>query len=62
LIFFFDDDINDFSFRFQYTPSTSWFGLSTTGQVSVYDQGGYIQTFGSSQEEFLAEIEVLKDK
>ena len=44
---------------FKYTPSTSWFGLSTTGQVSVYDQGGFTMTFGSSSTEFAAEISQL---
>jgi hypothetical protein len=47
--------------RFKYTASTSWFGLSTSGQISTYDQGGFIQTFGESAEEFLAQIQVLND-
>lgn len=47
--------------RFEYTPSTSWFGLSSTGQVSVYDQGGYIQTFGSTEQNFSDTIQELKD-
>ncbi|CAF3528019.1 unnamed protein product [Rotaria sp. Silwood1] len=45
---------------FKYTPSLSWFGLTTTGQVSVYDQGGYIKTFGSTQDKFIKDIEELK--
>ncbi|UJR28851.1 hypothetical protein I4U23_010075 [Adineta vaga] len=45
---------------FKYTPSTSWFGLSTTGRVSVYDQGGYTKTFAATAAEFTAEIEDLK--
>ena len=44
---------------FKYTPSTSWFGLSTTGQVSVYDQGGFTMTFGSTAAEFAAQISQL---
>ncbi|CAF1607821.1 unnamed protein product, partial [Adineta ricciae] len=44
---------------FKYTPSTSWFGLSTTGQVSVYDQGGFTMTFGSSSAAFATEINQL---
>ncbi|CAF1607541.1 unnamed protein product [Adineta ricciae] len=44
---------------FKYTPSTSWFGLSTTGQVSVYDQGGFTMTFGSSSTVFATEIDQL---
>ncbi|CAF5152093.1 unnamed protein product, partial [Rotaria socialis] len=47
---------------FKYTPSTSWFGLSTTGEVSVYDQGGFIELFGLTKETFLEEIQKLKDK
>jgi hypothetical protein len=47
--------------RFKYTASTSWFGLSTSGQISTYDQGGFIQTFGESAEEYLAQIQVLND-
>ncbi|CAF0862510.1 unnamed protein product [Rotaria sordida] len=46
---------------FKYTPSMSWFGLSTTGQVSIYDQGGYIKTFNSTQDQFTKDIEELKD-
>jgi hypothetical protein len=49
-------------FRFQYTPSKSLFGFSTTGKVGVYDQGGFVHTFGSSQEDFKHEIEELKKK
>lgn len=48
--------------RFRYTPSTSLFGFRTTGKVGVYDQGGFIKTSGSSQEEFINEIGELKDK
>jgi hypothetical protein len=49
-------------FRFTYTPSTSWFGLSSSGQVSTYDQGGYIVTCGTTKEEFTTEIAALKQK
>jgi hypothetical protein len=49
-------------FRFKYTPSTSLFGFSTTGKVGVYDQGGFIKVFSSSQEEFKNEVEELKEK
>ena len=49
-------------FRFKYTPSNSLFGFRTTGQMGVYDQGGFIKVFGSSQEEFKNEIEELKEK
>jgi hypothetical protein len=52
---------NNLFIRFLYTASDSWFGLSSTGQVSVYDQGGFIQTFASTQAEFLNQIQVLKD-
>lgn len=48
--------------RFKYTPSQSWFSLSTTGHVSVYDQGGYIQNFGSSADTFQQQISYLKQK
>ncbi|CAF2671199.1 unnamed protein product [Rotaria sp. Silwood2] len=45
---------------FKYTPSMSWFGLNTAGQVSIYDQGGYTKTFGSTQDQFMNDIEELK--
>lgn len=48
-------------FRFQYTPSNSWFGLSTTGQVNVYDQGGFIRILNSTQETAAADIAELFD-
>jgi len=35
--------------------------LSTTGRVSVYDQGGYIQNFGPTAANFSDEIQALKD-
>ncbi|UJR20747.1 hypothetical protein I4U23_023865 [Adineta vaga] len=46
---------------FKYTPSTSLFGFTTTGRVGEYDQGGYVHTFASSQEEFKNEIAELKE-
>jgi len=49
-------------FRYKYTPSTSLFGFSTTGKIGVYDQGGFIHTFGSSEEEFKDEVIELKKK
>ncbi|CAF3527805.1 unnamed protein product [Rotaria socialis] len=55
------DPENCSSTAFKYTPSTSWFGLSTTGEVSVYDQGGFIELFGLTKETFLEEIQKLKD-
>jgi hypothetical protein len=30
--------------------------------MDVYDQGGFIKTFGSSKEEFTNEVGELKDK
>jgi hypothetical protein len=59
--FFFDNKLM-IIFRFTYTPSDSWFGLSSAGQVSNYDQGGYIVTCGTTKEEFMTEIAALKDK
>jgi hypothetical protein len=38
------------------------FGFRTTGKMGVYDQGGFIKLFGSSQETFINEINELKDK
>ncbi|CAF1337534.1 unnamed protein product [Rotaria magnacalcarata] len=55
------DAENCSSTAFKYTPSTSWFGLSTAGEVSVYDQGGFIQILGLTKEKFLEEIQELKD-
>ncbi len=49
-------------FRFKYTPSKSLFSSSITGKVGVYDKGGFIKTFGSSQEQFKNEIQELKEK
>jgi hypothetical protein len=49
-------------FRFKYTPSKSLFSSSVTGKMGVYDKGGFIKTFSSSQEEFKNEIEELKEK
>ncbi|CAF0732509.1 unnamed protein product [Adineta steineri] len=46
---------------FKYTPNKSWLGLSSTGQVSVYDQGGYTLLMPSTMEEFNAEIQNLFD-
>lgn len=50
------------TFRFQHTPSKSLFSSSITGKMGVYDQGGFIKTLASSQEEFKNEIEELKEK
>lgn len=49
-------------FRFKHTPSKTLFSSSITGKVGVYDQGGFMKTFSSSQEEFKNEIEELKEK
>ncbi|CAF0976109.1 unnamed protein product [Adineta ricciae] len=46
---------------FKYSPSTSLFGFRTTGKVGEYDQGGYVHTFGSSQDEFKSQIAELKE-
>ena len=51
-----------FAFSFRYTPSTSLFGFRTTGQVGVYDQGGFIKLFGSTLEQFQNEMVELKEK
>jgi hypothetical protein len=51
-----------FCFRYKYTPPKSLFSSSITGKVGSYDKGGFIKTFGSSQEEFIKEIEELKEK
>lgn len=49
-------------FRFKYTPHNSIIRSSTTGKVGVYDEGGFIKIFSSSQEEFKNEVEQLKEK
>ena len=49
-------------FRFKYTPAESWFGLSTTGRVSIYDQGGFIQNLADTQQKYFEQIQYLKDK
>jgi len=49
-------------FSFKYSPPRSLFSSSLTGKVGVYDKGGFIKTFSSSQEEFKNEIEQLKEK
>ena len=49
-------------FRYQHSPSKSLFSSSITGRVGVYDKGGFIKTFSSSQEEFKKEVEELKEK
>ena len=53
---------NERIFSFRYTPSNSLFGFRTTGQVGVYDLGGFIKLFGSTLEEFQNEITELKEK
>ncbi|CAF4557671.1 unnamed protein product, partial [Rotaria socialis] len=46
---------------FKYTPHNSIVRSSTTGKVGVYDEGGFMKIFGSSQEEFKREVNELKD-
>ncbi|CAF2097381.1 unnamed protein product [Rotaria magnacalcarata] len=46
---------------FKYTPHNSIVRSSTTGKVGVYDEGGFMKIFGSSQEEFKREVEELKE-
>lgn len=49
-------------FRYKHSPSKSLFSSSITGRVGVYDKGGFIKTFSSSQEEFKKEVDELKEK